>query len=184
MRRMTQLIVGDLLVAVMVLSILVGMAPALVGAEEVALNALAAWHGEGRIFRTSKDQGIFWGALTGVLFVQSGDGALHAARLVCPATLDVDLTTGRQAGEGRCIITAASGDRVLARWNCAGVHSAGCRGRFTLTGGTGRFQGVTGESEFVVQSALVGIAASRDENTAAEGAVGLAVWPSLRLRLP
>ena len=153
-------------------------------AEEGTVNALASWQGQGRLFKTAEQQALFVGAFVGILFVENNQGALHAARILCPASMDVDLETGVQSGEGRCIITARGGDRVFARWACSGVHFRGCGGKFTLTGGTGKFQGITGDSLFVVKSALHELAEGRTSDEVREEAAGLAVWPELRYRIP
>jgi|SRR5262249_19017936 len=153
-------------------------------AEEGTVNALATWQGQGRFFRTGEQQAFFGGVFTGVLFVENNQGALHAAHILCPGSLDIDLGTGKQAGQGRCVITARSGDRVFARWECTGVHLEGCSGRFTLTGGTGRFQGITGESDFMVKSAMAELSLTASGNEIREEGAGLAIWPSLQYRIP
>ena len=114
--------VGPVLVGVAVLPGGVGAAQA---AEEGTVNALASWQGQGRVFKIGERQALFVGGFVGILFVENNQGALHAARILCPGSLDIDLGTGNQAGEGRCIITDRAGDRVFARWTCVGSHSRG-----------------------------------------------------------
>jgi len=173
------------IVTSLLIAILLAFPAALASAaEEGAVNALATWQGEGRLFKTGPQQALFVGAFLGILFVENNQGDLHAAQILCPGSLDIDLGTGAQAGEGRCIITSRAKDRVFARWTCAGVHLQGCAGTFTLTGGTGRFQGITGESPFVVKSAIHELAAGPGADTVRETAAGLAVWPALRYRIP
>ena len=101
--------------------LLAGAAGVAVAAEEGAASALATWAGQGRLFQTGEKQALFVGAFQGVMFVENGQGILHAARILCPGSMDVDLGTGDQKGEGRCIVTGRSGDRVFARWTCAGT---------------------------------------------------------------
>jgi hypothetical protein len=158
--------------------------PTPASAEEATVIASGPWKGQGRIARTAPEQGVFWGSLEGVIFVQSGSGPLDNARFVCPALIDVQLITGQQKGEGRCVITTSGGDHVETRWTCAGVHASGCRGQFTFVSGTGKMKGVTGGGEFVVRSALAGITVSKTEDVASESAVGLIFWPALRYKTP
>ena len=165
-------------------AVLLGGAGSAPAAEEGTVNALATWQGQGRVFKTGEQQALFVGGFVGILFVENSQGALHAARILCPGSLDIDLGTGSQSGEGRCIITARGGDRVLARWTCAGSHLQGCAGKFTLTGGTGRFLGITGESDFMVKSAIHELTAGSSGDEVREAAAGLAVWPTLRYRIP
>jgi hypothetical protein len=84
-------------------------------AEEGVVNALASWQGQGRLFRTGDQQALFVGAFVGIFFVENNQGVLHAAHILCPGAIDIDLGTGGQTGEGRCVITTRGGDRVFAR---------------------------------------------------------------------
>ena len=162
------------------LTVEVGRAAA---AEEGTVQALAAWQGQGRFFQTGQDQALFFGAFGGTLFLQNQTGALDAAKIVCPAMLELNLNDGTQSAEGRCIVTVKSGDRAFARWRCTGKSLQGCAGKFELTGGTGKLLGITGESEFVVRSAIAEFAVKGDESVQ-ETAAGLAVWPTLKYRIP
>jgi hypothetical protein len=158
------------------------LAPA-TAAEEGTVQAVAAWQGQGRFYQTGKDQALFFGAFGGTLFLQNQTGALDAAKLLCPTTLELNLNDGTQSAEGRCIVTARSGDRAFARWRCTGKSLQGCTGKFELTGGTGKLLGITGESEFMVRSGVAEFAVKGDE-TVQETAAGLAVWPALKYRIP
>jgi hypothetical protein len=160
----------------------VEVAPA-AAAEEGTAQAVAAWQGQGRFFQTAADQALFFGAFGGTLFLQDDKGALHAAKILCPAMLELNLNDGTQSAEGRCIMTARSGDRAFGRWRCTGKSLQGCTGRFELIGGTGKLLGITGESEFVVRSAIAEFAVKGDESVQ-ETAAGLAVWPALKYRIP
>jgi len=53
-----------------------------------------------------------------------------------------------------------------------------------LTGGTGRFQGITGESDFMVKSAMAELSLTASGNEIREEGAGLAIWPSLQYRIP
>jgi hypothetical protein len=176
--------VRRLLVTAGVAAVLTWLAPVAWSAEEATVIASGPWKGQGRIARTAPEQGVFWGSLEGVIFVQGGSGPLDNARFVCPALFEVQLITGHQRGEGRCIITLGTGDHIEARWTCTGEHAKGCRGRFLFTSGTGKVHGITGEGEFIVRSALMGITVTKADDTASEAAVGLILWPALRYRIP
>ena len=64
-----------------------------------------------------------------------------------------------------------------------GQPDKGCTGRFVLTGGTGAYQGVTGEGDFVFQLILADLI--RFERLEAEyDLTGRAAWPKLILRTP
>jgi hypothetical protein len=123
-------------------------------AEEGTVKATSAWQGQGRFFQVGKDQAFFVGSFEGVMYVETKKGALDAAKIICPGTVDLNLKTGTQSGQGRCVITAANGDQVFATWNCTGTHAVGCDSRFTLMDGTGRFNGIVGNGDFQVRSSL------------------------------
>jgi len=100
-----------------------------------------------------------------------------------PAAVDADYSLMTQRGEGRCVITTASGDRLFARWSCAGEPDKGCAGRFVLLGGTGPYQGVTGDGDFTLRIQISDL--TRFERLEAEyDLAGLATWPELRYRTP
>jgi hypothetical protein len=64
-----------------------------------------------------------------------------------------------------------------------GIQGA-CEGEFTLTGGTGKFAGITGGGKFVVRAALAETATSLTRGGVVSGAAGLAVWPALTYTIP
>jgi len=111
---------------------------------------------------------------------------LDAAKIVCPGMVEVNLNDGTQTGEGRCIITTPSNESVYATWNCTGEYLAGCKGTFTLLGGTGKFERITGRSEFLIRSDIAAYVVNLAST--AEGvqtvATGLAVWPALTYKTP
>jgi len=82
-------------------------------------------------------------------------------------------------------MTDHDGNHVFARWTCAGTHQVECKGTFTLTGGTGRFGGISGQSEFRVRTAIAELAiGSHMGEGIHETAAGIAEWPTLRYRIP
>jgi hypothetical protein len=154
-----------------------------VGAEEGTVQALSSWQARTRVYVTGPQQAFMTGAFGGRFFVEKESGALDAARLWCPAVVEADYDKKTQHGAGRCVITARSGDRVFARWTCSGPPDTGCVGKFTLTGGTGKFQGVTGEGDFALRLVTSEIL-QMDRQEMEYDLSGLAVWPALRYRIP
>jgi hypothetical protein len=163
---------------------LAALPPTALAAEEGTVRATSSWVAEGRYFEIKEEQALFVGAFAGVMYVETKQGAMDAAQILCPGMVEISLTDGKQSGEGRCIITTRSGDKVYATWRCAGNHGTGCTGTFTLTGGTGRFKGITGNSTFEVRSQLVALAAKPGEESVQGSAAGVAVWPALTYKIP
>lgn len=150
--------------------------------DEQSIKAFAAWQGRGQIFETGPNRQTFVGSFTGMIFVETDKGPLDAGYMVCPAFLDVNVTDGTQEGKGRCTISAKDGSRAYADISCKGVHLVGCDGQFTFTGGTDRFEGLTGGGPIIIRSGLQD-AAMGGGNTVQESAGGIIIWPKLTYKL-
>jgi hypothetical protein len=165
-----------------VVAIAAGGAP-VVPAEERTVQAVTPWEARARIFVTGPQQAFLVAVFAGRFAVENGPSPLDGAQLACPAAVEADYAAKAQRGEGRCVITTGSGDRLFARWICAGEPDKGCTGRFVLTGGTGAYQGVTGDGDFVLRLILSDLI--HFERLEAEyDLAGLAAWPGLRYRTP
>jgi hypothetical protein len=162
----------------------VPLAGATYAAEEGTVRATSSWIAEGRYFQVQEELALFVGAFAGVMYVETKQGAMDAAQLLCPGMIEINLNDGQQSGEGRCLITARDSAKVYAIWRCAGEHLSGCTGTFTLSGGTGRFKGITGHSAFEVRSEIAELAATAGEQSVAGTASGVAVWPALTYKIP
>jgi hypothetical protein len=57
------------------------------------------------------------------------------------------------------------------------------QGKFTITGGTGEFQGIKGSGDMVAQTVLGAMAVSLESGAAVSAAKGLAVWPELKFTI-
>lgn len=94
--------------------------------------------GEGRVFG--------WGAFYGVTFNQRGNGPLHMGTAVCSYTLD--LTGGAGPGRGTCAWTDADGDKIYTDYSGMLAANGVFDGLNQYTGGTGKFNGITGKAPF------------------------------------
>jgi hypothetical protein len=151
-------------------------------AQDEPLNAMAVWHGDGQVYEIGEARVLFIGEYRGILFVEDGKGQLDAATMVCPGTIETNLEAGSKSGQGRCILTGPEGHKVFAKWNCSG-NLIMCKGTFSFTGGTGKFQGITGDNEFMARTALIQLVRTGPAEGLREAA-GLAIWPNLRYTLP
>ena len=170
---------------VAVLSVMVVMSGVLatVRAEEHTLQATAPWEGRARIFVTGEHQAFMLGVFAGRLAVDKESNVLHGSQLVCPGTFDADYATNAQRGEGRCVIVTGRGDRLFARWTCAGEPDKGCTGRFVFTGGTGVYQGITGDGDLTLRMTLTEMT-HLDQLESGYDLKGFATWSALRYRTP
>ncbi len=182
--------IGSFAVAVAIAwAAVLGPAPAPARAEEATVSLVSPVTGRGFYFETGVNRGQFLGALNGLVYVQSGSEALDGARIVCPVSFAFDSLSTNFTAEGSCALGHGDDDKVFAKWSCAGTLAKGCRGRFTVTGGTGRFRGITGESEAVMRTSMVEFADIPKEQRAGIGVVrsigeGLIFLPGFRYRIP
>jgi hypothetical protein len=66
-------------------------------AEQDTVQAIIPWEAEGRVFQTDTNTMMFLGAFTGVMYIESSQGEMHEAFVMCPIiqTLNLDLRTTR-----------------------------------------------------------------------------------------
>ena len=108
------------------------------------MNAFAMWKGEGYLVQTGPKQGTFAGTLVGNMYILTDKGPQLFGGMVCPASIDIGLEDKSQTGRGRCVITSKDDAYIFAEISCTGFHQVGCDGDFKITGGSGRFGGITG----------------------------------------
>ncbi len=174
-------LIGITLITIVLATITI--TPAVSGQKGTA-TAASAWVGKGRIFETNEDEAMFVGAFIGVLYVETADKELDSMELVCPGSVDIDLKSGAQKGSGDCILTDNEGDKVYAEWICEGANFLGCSGKFTLTGGGGKFEGITGESDLKARTALQELKVELDSGKVWETSAGLLSLPEITYNIP
>lgn len=152
-------------------------------AEQKEIKAMAPWKGEGFAFPIENDRVYMVAVYTSIMFVEDGQGALHAGSLVCPGTVEADLKTMTKSGKGHCIITNPEGERVFAEFSCTGDFE-GCQGPFTITGGTGKFTGITGEGEMISKIQARKLLVVEGFESARQQGEGVAIWPRITYSIP
>jgi hypothetical protein len=151
-------------------------------AEEKTLNVIMPWSGEGSIHVIGEETILFSGAFNGIMYAENTSGELDTAFAKCPAQQRINSGSKQASAEGHCNITVSPEDTVYAEWECAGELGA-CKGTFTLTGGTGRFKGVTGSSKLIVRSVMSQLVVGMGDGSIVREASGLAVLPELKITL-
>lgn len=146
------------------------------------LQGVAAWKGEGMLLETGEKQVHFVGAFIGVMLVGNAH-EFDAAKMVCPATIERNLETGLETGHGRCVLTDRDNNRIFAKWTCDG-NPANCGGKFSFTGGTGKFKNISGDNEFLVQTDVLAFRTTGEDGLFQEAAGGKAIWPRITYALP
>ncbi len=117
-----------------------------------SLKAVISWTGSGRVMQIGTDVAEFLGALKGIMYVETSEGQLNEAFIECTAKQILEGDSGTSIS-GNCGIVISGEDTVYATYQCAGQQGA-CSGRFTLTDGTGKFKGISGQSPMTLRSPL------------------------------
>ena len=151
-------------------------------AEEKTLNVIMPWEGEGSIHVIGEEKILFSGEFNGIMYAENASGELDTAFAKCPAQQEINATSKQASAEGHCNIVVSAEDTVYAEWKCKGELGA-CKGSFTLTGGTGRFKGVTGSSDLTIRSVLSQVVIGMGDGSIVRAASGLAVLPELKYTL-
>jgi hypothetical protein len=147
------------------------------------ISAVIPWQGQGQIFPIGVDKLRFLGAIEGIMYVETAEGEMDEAFVSCPIVQDIDTTSQRTSATGNCTIVASTEDAIYAEITCEG--SAGlCVGEFKVTGGTGRFAGISGSGEMTVRSPVHALAANLSDGTVLHVASGILQMPELKISLP
>ena len=72
----------------------------------------------------------------------------HNAGVKCPGYNDLNFPTGKGKAGGFCVITDKQGDKAYLSWANEGDPGK-APGKFTYTGGTGKYSGISGTYAFV-----------------------------------
>lgn len=166
------------------LSLLLVLLPIVpVAAEQGTAKILAPWEANGQLFQVAVDKLQFIGTFEGIMYIEHGDGLFDTALFTCPSTQIIHVLTNQMEGHGYCTLESPTGDYVYAEFDCDGAPGA-CKGKFTITGGTGKLTGITGESPMIVRTALSGTAIDQESGGTVSAAKGLAIWPEMRFEVP
>ena len=133
-------------------------------AETRTISAIVPWQGQGQLFPIAVDKLQFLGALEGIMYVETADGDMNEAFVRCPIVQYVDGADRSTSARGNCVITVSPEDAVFAEMSCEGVAGL-CSGDIKLTGGTGRFEGVSGSGKLTVRSPVHALAADLSDGT-------------------
>jgi hypothetical protein len=154
-----------------------------VRAETSVISAVISWQGQGQIFPVGVGSHKFLGALEGIMYVETAEGVMNESFVRCPIVQDIDSADKSTSASGNCVIAVSSEDTVFAELTCKGAAGV-CKGQFSITGGTGRFEGVSGSGRMTIRSPIHALAADLAEGTLIHAAAGILQMPELEVTLP
>ena len=152
-------------------------------AASSTVSAVVPWQGQGQIYPIGADKLRFLGSIEGVMYVETAEGALNEAFVQCPIIQDIDVASETTSATGNCTIVVSTEDSVFAELTCSGMQGY-CRGEFKLTGGTGRFTGISGSSKMTVRSPIQALARNLSDGTVLQIAAGILQLPELTFSIP
>lgn len=174
-----------MLKSIVVSSLLLATAFTISNASEARTAYVEApWKSSGVLMMTSEKTAKFMGVFQGVLVVET-DAAeeLKALPFVCPSTQKIDMKNKTVITEGDCLIGTQSEDVIYASFICKGPLD-GCKGKFSLKGGTGKFQGISGGSFMEAQAVVQSLTLEGSGQFAAKEATGALIMPDLTYKIP
>ncbi len=152
-------------------------------AASSTISAVIPWQGQGQIFPVGTDKLRFLGSLEGIMYVETAEGDMNEAFVRCPIVQNIDAVDGSTSASGNCVIVVSTEDSAFAEITCEGIAGL-CSGEFKLTGGTGRFEGISGSGKMTVRSPVHALAANLSEGTVLHIAAGILQIPELKYSLP
>ncbi len=152
-------------------------------AEQDTLQAIMPWEAEGRVFQVDTSTMMFLGAFTGVMYIESSQGEMHEAFVMCPIIQTLNPETGSSEAVGHCEISASPENVAYAELTCNG-EVGNCNGTFTLIGGEGDFAGISGTGTLRVRSPMRALITGMAAGANLRVASGLAVIKDLKYRIP
>ena len=152
-------------------------------AASSTISAVIPWQGQGQIFPVGTDKLRFLGSLEGIMYVETAEGDMNEAFVSCPIVQNINTVDGSTSASGSCVIVVSTEDSAFAEITCEGIAGM-CSGEFKLTGGTGRFDGISGSGKMTVRSPVHALAADLSEGTVVHVAAGILQIPVLKYSLP
>jgi len=161
---------------------LIGFLP-VQAAEQGTVQAIIPWEASGRVFQVDTSGLMFLGAFTGVMYIESSQGEMHEAFVMCPIIQKLNLKTSNSEAVGHCEISASPEDVAYAELTCKGEVGS-CDGTFTLVSGEGKFAGIAGVGTLRVRSPMRTLITDMASGADVRIASGLAVIKNLEYSTP
>lgn len=152
-------------------------------AEQDTVQAIIPWEASGRVFQVDTNTMMFLGAFTGVMYIESSQGEMHEAFVMCPIIQKINLEMSNSEAVGHCEISASSENVAYAELKCSGVVGS-CDGTFSLIDGEGKFAGISGTGSLRVRSPMRALITDMAGGAELRVASGLAIIKDLQYSIP
>ncbi len=152
-------------------------------AEQDTVQAIIPWEANGRVFQVDTSTIMFLGAFTGVMYIESSQGEMHEAFVMCPIIQKLNLKLSSSEAVGHCEISASPENVAYAELTCKG-EVGNCDGTFTLIDGEGKFAGISGTGTLRVRSPMRALIIDMAAGAELRVASGLAIIKDLKYSIP
>ncbi len=153
-------------------------------AQEQVVEIMAPVEASGEVFMVAPEKIMILASFTGIVYGQDKQRFLDDLIVSCPAVQRIDKKSGISESTGHCTFTGIDpNDVIYSEWKCTD-YLGECKGPFTITRGTGKFNGISGSSQISMRSALTETSQNQVSGTFVSGAVGLARWTDLKYKIP
>ncbi len=156
-------------------------------AAEKTVKILAPWQSEGQLYRISANEVLVQGHSEGMMYIDAGKGdidALDTAIFQCPGKTLINMANGKLESIGNCVISRGDDENLIfAEFTCKGITGK-CEGKFNITGGIGKFKGITGSGKMIVRTVMADVLGDVRSGTVVKGSTGLVIWPALKINMP
>ena len=159
------------------------LASGAVRADEGTVRLFAIWEGSGSVVQTGAAEATLVGTMEGNVYVDADDGPVGAGEVTCPMIMHQDLKDTTQSGIGQCTFKGVQGELWFMTLTCTGAPLVGCAGESTLTGGTGRFEKLSGGGHFIIRSNMSELAKGAGLDMKGK-ARGIIFWRGLHYKFP
>jgi hypothetical protein len=103
-------------------------------------DAFAVWESRAQLVPISAATAVVAGTAGGPLFIEGDYGPEESGNVACPMTIEINLQTGHQVGQGYCTFTAGNGDKAFGSWRCGGSVAEGYQRQTGPHGCTSRYE--------------------------------------------
>jgi hypothetical protein len=152
-------------------------------AEQDTVQAIIPWDADGRVYQVNTRTLMFVGTFEGIMYIESSNGELNEAFVMCPIVQKFKLDTGKTDAIAHCEISASPENVAYAELSCKGEIGV-CKGKFKLIDGEGGFAGISGAGSLRVRSPLRSLVTDLAAGAEIHIWSGVAVVKDLKYRIP
>jgi hypothetical protein len=151
-------------------------------AADRTINAYVPIATTGQLLQSGTNHVSFVGVSTGMMIIETEHGLVNAGNASCTISQGMNSDTLETTGSGRCSILGSQGNHIYGQYNCTGKIGFGCKGQFSVDGGTGEFAGGKGSGTMIVRSMVAEAAFANSTAQAGASVDGIVLLKNLKIQ--